>query len=92
QYWVSQGYSSAQASRIQGPVPVGRATGGTNPGYAGGYKLTATGPGTEIVDGFLGVDANGMPLARVHAREWVINAIRSDEFDTTLAAINSGSK
>lgn len=92
QYWESQGYSSAQASRIQGPVPVGRATGGTIPGYAGGYKLPATGPGTEIVDGFLGVDANGMPLARVNAREWVINANRSDEFDTTLAAINSGSK
>lgn len=92
QYWKSQGYSSAQASRIQGPVPVGRATGGTIPGYAGGYKLPATGPGTEIVDGFLGVDANGMPLARVNAREWVINANRSDEFNTTLAAINSGSK
>lgn len=92
QYWESQGYSSAQASRIQGPVPVGRATGGTIPGYAGGYKLPATGPGTDVVDGFLGVDANGMPLARVNAREWVINADRSDEFDTTLAAINSGSK
>ncbi|CAB0877551.1 phage tail tape measure protein [Corynebacterium diphtheriae] len=92
QYWESQGYSSAQASRIQGPVPVGRATGGTIPGYAGGYKLPATGPGTDVVDGFLGVDANGMPLARVNAREWVINADRSDEFNTTLAAINSGSK
>ncbi|MES3667633.1 phage tail tape measure protein [Corynebacterium diphtheriae] len=92
QYWESQGYSSAQASRIQGPVPVGRATGGTIPGYAGGYKLPATGPGTDVVDGFLGVDDNGMPLARVNAREWVINADRSDEFNTTLAAINSGSK
>lgn len=92
QYWVSQGHSPTAASQIQGPVPVGLAKGGTIPGYAGGYRLPATGPGTDVVDGFLGVDAKGMPLARVNAREWVINANRSDEFDTTLAAINSGSR
>lgn len=93
QYWESQGHSRDQAARIQGPVPVvGLAKGGTIPGYAGGYRLPATGPGTDVVDGFLGVDAKGMPLARVNAREWVINANRSDEFDTTLAAINSGSR
>lgn len=72
-----------------------RATGGRAPGLATGgqvegYRLPTTGPGTEIVDGFVGVDAVGSPLARLDAGEWVINRASSDKYDAELAAINAG--
>ena len=72
-----------------------RASGGRAPGLAtggqvAGYRLPTTGPGTEIVDGFLGVDAAGSPLARLDAGEWVINRASSDKYDAELAAINRG--
>lgn len=72
-----------------------RASGGRAPGLAAGgqvegYRLPTTGPGTEIVDGFLGVDAVGSPLARLDAGEWVINRASSDKYDAELAAINQG--
>lgn len=71
-----------------------RADGGTIPGFAAGgnpgYRLPGTGPGTETTDGFLGVTAAGMPLARLDANEWVINARSANRFDRTLAGINAG--
>lgn len=78
----------------------GRFTGGSFariPAYAKGdkhkgYRLPSTGPGTEITDGFLALDdTTGMPVARLNKDEWVINAKRSDEYDNTLNAVNSGS-
>ncbi|RYE43646.1 MAG: hypothetical protein EOP24_27355 [Hyphomicrobiales bacterium] len=59
-------------------------------GLATGGRLPTSGPGTDRTDGFLAVGANGMPLARVDAGEWVINGRSSQEYDRELAAINAG--
>lgn len=53
-----------------------------------GYRLPTTGPGTGMVDGFLGVNGDGMPIARVNKGEWVVNNDSSDSYNRTLAAIN----
>lgn len=78
----------------QGPVSglsVGGAYAGMRvPGYAGGGKLPTTGPGTDTVDGILGVDSNGIPTARVNRGEWVINDHSSEKYHRELAAINAG--
>jgi TP901 family phage tail tape measure protein len=67
-----------------------RATGGRLPAFSKGGKLPSTGPGTEVTDGFLGVDASGIPRARLDAREWIINGDSSDRYNRELAAINAG--
>ncbi|MCW2092856.1 UNVERIFIED_ORG: tape measure domain-containing protein [Rhodococcus erythropolis] len=64
--------------------------GGRLPAYATGGKLPTTGPGTNMVDGFLGVGADGVPRARLDKGEWVINGRSSDKYDRELAAINAG--
>lgn len=79
-YWSSQGLSP----NTQGPVPI------PSQGRAFGGRLPETGPGTDRVDGFLGVDHRGMPIARVDAGEWVINRRSSAKYDRELAAINQG--
>lgn len=91
-YWTQQGYSREEAANIQGPVvPPGLATGGRAPGSRNpGYRLPTSGPGTEIVDGFLGLNDSMMPVARVNRGEWVINDRSSDKYDRELAAINAG--
>lgn len=72
----------------------GFATGGELPRLAiggdAGYRLPTSGPGTNMVDGFLGVGGSGMPIARVDAGEWVINRRSSAQFGAALAAINAG--
>lgn len=57
-------------------------------GKHGGYRLPSTGPGTEIVDGFLALDQRGMPVARLNRDEWVINDRSSDKFDRLLSLVN----
>ena len=57
----------------------------------GGYRLPTTGPGTGVTDGILGIDGNGVPTSWVDAGEWIVNGDRSEQYDATLAAINSGS-
>lgn len=69
-------------------------TGGEIPALAAGgdtagYRLPLTGPGTNMIDGFLGVTGSGMPIARVNAGEWVVNGDSSDRYNRTLAAINA---
>lgn len=68
--------------------------GGQLPGLAiggnSGYRLPGTGPGTNIVDGFMGVTDDGFPIARVNRNEWVINDKSSEQYNGTLAAINAG--
>lgn len=81
---VAQGSLGGLAS---GGKVDGLAAGGQ---IAGGYKLPTTGPGTGIVDGFMGVDDQGMPLVRVNAGEWVINDAASRVYDKELAMINAG--
>lgn len=56
-----------------------------------GYRLPTTGPGTGVTDGILGIDGNGVPTSWVDAGEWIVNGDRSEQYDATLAAINSGS-
>lgn len=57
----------------------------------GGYRLPTTGPGTGVTDGILGINGNGVPTSWVDAGEWIVNGDRSEQYDATLAAINSGS-
>ncbi|MBK4183141.1 tape measure protein [Corynebacterium macginleyi] len=57
-------------------------------GRDSGYKLPKSGPGTEQVDGFLGVNGMGQAVARVNAGEWVINNNSSDRYHHTLQGIN----
>ncbi|MCZ9635161.1 tape measure protein [Rhodococcus sp. BH5] len=68
----------------------GYAIGGRIPAFAGGGKLPTTGPGTDTVDGILGVDSNGIPTARVNRGEWVINDRSSERYHRELASINAG--
>lgn len=73
----------------------GYAKGGKLPAYESGgrhdgYRLPTTGPGTDMVDGFVGMDSAGIPTAMVDAGEWVTNRRRSAEYDRTLEAINHG--
>lgn len=56
----------------------------------GGYKLPDVGPGTGRIDGFMGLDDDGMAIARVNAGEWVINRGSSRKYDKVLKAINMG--
>ncbi|WP_211276133.1 tape measure protein [Corynebacterium aquilae] len=64
----------------------GYATGGRHPGY----RLPTNGPGTHQTDGFMAVDARGVPLARLDAGEWVINQRSSQRYARELAQINAG--
>ena len=72
-----------------------RAAGGRAPGLAGipaaatGMRLPTTGPGTDRVDGFLGVTETGAPRVRVDAGEWITNRRSSDKYDTVLGMINA---
>jgi TP901 family phage tail tape measure protein len=70
--------------------PSRNATGGRLPGFAYGGQLPTSGPGTDRVDGFLGVSSAGVPLARVDAGEWIVNRRSSDRYNRELAAINAG--
>lgn len=102
---VAKVQGAVQAINAPGLSPIfgatgGRFTGGSFariPAYAKGdkhkgYRLPSSGPGTEITDGFLALDdTTGMPVARLNKDEWVINAKRSNEYDNTLNAVNSGS-
>ena len=63
---------------------------GNTPRRAAGGRLPTVGPGTDRVDGILGVNARGVPLAWVDAGEWVVNRKASDQYNNTLAAINRG--
>lgn len=78
---------SARASSGAAAHPTGT---GFIRGHATGGRLPTEGPGTDRVDGFLGINAEGMPLARVDAGEWVINRRSSDRYGRELAAINAG--
>lgn len=81
---IANAFSGATAPA---PAP---ANGGGVRRFASGGRLPTRGPGTGIVDGFLGVDRRGMAIARVNAGEWVINARASKKYHRLLAAINSG--
>ncbi|MEK0056841.1 tape measure protein [Corynebacterium sp. KPL2825] len=99
--WVGGLFGHEHGGRIGLP---GFAAGGEIPGLAvggfpnaartvgnnAGYKLPTTGPGTEQVDGFLGVDNMGRAVARVNAGEWVINNNSSEDYNRTLQGINAG--
>lgn len=58
---------------------------GNLPTRANGGRLPYTGLGTDMI---VGVNAAGMPLARVDDGEWVINQRSSGKYDRLLAAVN----
>lgn len=73
----------------------GLATGGKLPGHAAGgrhdgYRLPSSGPGTDREDGFLAVDTQGVPVARLDRDEWVINRASSQKYNRELDMINRG--
>ncbi|MGC3905680.1 tape measure protein [Corynebacterium variabile] len=99
---VANGGTTSDAQAFMGVaqtmmnVSGGQATGGRLPRHASGarhdgYRLPSTGPGTGVTDGILGIDGNGVPTSWVDAGEWIVNGDRSEQYDATLAAINSGS-
>ncbi|WP_280265340.1 phage tail tape measure protein [Nocardia wallacei] len=79
------------------PAAPGRATGGIVPGLAGGGLAGRTlegrlwGPGTGTSDSILGVDANGIPTARVSPGEGVVKySAMNRGGDKIVAALNRG--
>lgn len=92
QHIVQPPSGPAMPTSLEGMYPgiSGGYTGMRVPGYEGGGKLPTTGPGTDRVDGILGVDSRGIPTARVNRGEWVINDHSSEKYDRELAAINAG--
>lgn len=75
----------------------GRANGGVVPGYAGGGVAGRTiegllyGPGTATSDSILGIDARGVPTARVSAGEGVVKVSAMQRGGAELvAALNGG--
>lgn len=85
QNWWSRVSSAAASGSAAHPTGTGFIR-----GHATGGRLPMVGPGTDRVDGFLGVDGEGRPLARVDAGEWVINRANSQRYNAELAAINAG--
>lgn len=68
----------------------GLAFGGIVPAFARGGLLPTTGPGTDTVDGILGISDKGIPVARVNAGEFIVNAEATKKNLPLLAAINGG--
>lgn len=66
------------------------AAGGSIRDLTGGGSLPTTGPGTHVVDGFMGVDRGGVPIVRVDAGEEVINRKQAAKHRSLLKAINRG--
>lgn len=58
------------------------------PGYASGGQIQ--GPGTGTSDSILGVNASGVPTARVSAGEYIVNADSTRKFLPILNALNAG--
>ncbi|MFI8569856.1 phage tail tape measure protein [Rhodococcus sp. NPDC078407] len=81
------GRSTATVPKLNIPTPGGVPLPG---GRADGGRLPTTGPGTNTVDGILGVSSAGMPLARVDAGEWVVNGDSSEKYNRELSMINAG--
>lgn len=88
--WANSLLDSLRGRSVTVSGTAGHAQGGRVPKLAAGGRLPVYGPGTHIVDGFLGVDEAGMPTVRVNRGEWVVNDRRSDLFSGTLGALNSG--
>ena len=82
--WLSREHGGRIPNFYEGGQIPALAIGGNS-----GYRLPGTGPGTNIVDGFMGVTDDGFPIARVNRNEWVINDKSSEKFNGTLAAINA---
>lgn len=59
-------------------------------GHSRGGLLPTTGPGTNRTDGILGVTGTGMPIARVDAGEFIVNAQATQRYLPLLWAINQG--
>lgn len=103
--WVGNLFSSPFRARVSastgheaggivgletGGIPALAGGGATYGKPGGGYILPTTGPGTDTVDGIMGVDRAGQPTAMVNRGEFVVNDKRTTEFEPTLWALNRG--
>lgn len=66
------------------------ASGGSILDLTRGGQLPTFGPGSNVTDGFLGIDAQGSPIVRVDAGEEVITASQSKKHRGFLKALNAG--
>ena len=77
-------------TRAEGGTIGALAAGGSIRDLTAGGQLPTTGPGTNVVDGFMGVDRSGVPIVRVDAGEEVINRKQAEKHRSLLKAINRG--
>ncbi|QXW04005.1 tape measure protein [Rhodococcus globerulus] len=66
----------------------GYVDGGRLPRNSTGSRLPTSGPGTDRVDGILGVGRDGVPTSWVDKGEWIINGRSSEKWDWLLGMIN----
>lgn len=79
------------AAPMSTPLPFGvfgRHHGARIPKNSGGSRLPTVGPGTDTVDGFLGIGADGVPTTWADKGEWIINGKSSEKWNRVLGAIN----
>lgn len=79
------------AAPMSTPLPFGvfgRHRGARLPKNSGGSRLPTVGPGTDTVDGFLGIGADGVPTTWADKGEWIINGKSSEKWNRVLGAIN----
>ena len=73
---------------ILGSGQPGNHRGARLPKNSGGSRLPTVGPGTDTVDGFLGIGADGVPTTWADKGEWIINGKSSEKWNRVLGAIN----
>lgn len=79
------------AAPMSTPLPFGvfgNHRGARLPKNSGGSRLPTVGPGTDTVDGFLGIGADGVPTTWADKGEWIINGKSSEKWNRVLGAIN----
>lgn len=65
-----------------------RSRGSRLPKNSYGSRLPTTGPGTNTVDGILGMGRDGVPTTWVDKGEWIVNGRSSEKWDWLLGMIN----
>ncbi|AYB69446.1 tail length tape measure protein [Corynebacterium phage Juicebox] len=83
---------SSEGGNAAGGTIGALASGGSILDLRRGGQLPTYGPGSNITDGFLGIDSQGSPIVRVDAGEEVVNAKQSAKHRTFIKALNRGDR